>query len=298
MYSTNQIYIAFLFPDIMAAQVSDSNKNTGDTDGQMHAQQTSSQLKQYQMQSVETRKELDRLLAKRDQFKVSLDNYLKFKIQNKPFKIHKTVSYSHDTKEKKDPAFWYCETVCPGLPKMICESFNNPEYRMEWESNFSSLRKIQIDDTLPNLHILHSCAKAVAGGLISPRDCVELFSTHEFENKATGYRSIQIAAKSIVREDIPKQKGFVRADVLIAGWIFERLSNEERKELGLPNLMVDEGDDVNTKECEWTRIRYIFQSDLKGWLPASVINMGISQTISRMMCDLRNFIIQKRLGLN
>ena len=281
------------------------NQKRTETDDKIHEQRMSSQLEQYHLLGIETKKELDRIYDSIDQFKMDLDTHFEFKIQNKPFKIRQVVSYSSNTKQKKDPVIWHIETVSPGSPRMVYESLSTPKYREEWDTYFASSRKIQIEDGFPNIYIFQSCSRIGAGGLISPRDFVEMVSIHEFTNEATGYQSVQSASKSVEREDIPKQKGFVRGNVVIGGMLFERLSDKEMDEMELPKLMVPVNEDMtfdikekeNTKECEWTRIRYILQTDIKGWIPATIVNAAMSRAMNGVISDLREFVIRKRLGL-
>ena len=172
----------------------------------------------------------------------------------------------------------------------------------EWQTTVTKCQKIYIDDAFPNICILQSRSKALAGGLISPREFVDLLTIHEFENKATGYQTIQTASRSIKTEDIPEQKGYVRGNTVIRGCRFERLSDEEMKQMELPKLMVavkgSESEEKQQKECEWTRVRYIFQTDPKGRIPKSLINATMSHIIQRTMRDVRNFVIRKKLGLD
>ena len=106
----------------------------------------SPQCKQYYLEVVEIKKEMDRLLTTTDSFKMSLQTYFDFEIQDKSFKIRQMVSHSSDTKQKKNPMIWYTETICPGSPKMVHESLMDPTYRMQWETHLSSFQIIQIDD--------------------------------------------------------------------------------------------------------------------------------------------------------
>ena len=263
------------------------------------------ELEQYHLESAEVLNEFDHLLTTTDQFQVSSDTYFDFKIQDKSFRIRQLLSSSTDTEQKKDPRIWFVDTICPGCPQMVHESLMEPEFRMQWDSQFSSFRKITIDDAFPNIHILHSSAKAAAGGLVAPRDLVDLASVHKFTKNETGYKSIQTVLKSVQREDIPKQKGFVRANVVISGLLFERLSDDEMEKMELPKLMVSDNEHhdannvntVNDKECEWTRIRYITETDIKGWIPSKVINAAMSHTISGVIRDLRDFVMYERLAL-
>ena len=275
-----------------------------------HRQHTwmSPKLKRYYLEGAEAKHRLNRLLATTKKFKTSLETYSKYQIQGESFKIRQSVSVSKDRKNKMNPLIRYVETVCPGSPSMICESWMDSKLRMEWDSQLSSVRKIEIDDAFPNIFLQHTRTKPAAGGLVSPRDFVRLISMNEFEDKAKGYQSVKIVSKSIVKQDIPKQKGFVRANTLIAGFLFERLSDEEIEQMELPKLKVpgpgdDDADEENTetteekRDCEWTRIRYILQMDLKGWLPSSLTNEGLTSAVSTSIRDLLDFVMYKRLGL-
>ena len=258
----------------MAAPAPSKDKNSDDEEQES---QMSPELKHYHMMGIEIRKEVDRLLTTTDQFKVSSETYFEFEIQLKSFRIRQVVSYSSDTKNKNDPLIWYVDTVCPGSPQMVYECFM-PKYREEWDLSISSFRKIHSDEAFPNISIFHKCLKGGGGGLISPRDFVDLLVTHEFTNKETGYRSVQTAQKSVESLFRPEQKGFVRGNVMMGSLLCERLSDEKMEEMGLPRLLVAVNGDSHskvenkekTKICEWTRVRYVIQMDLKGWIPASV----------------------------
>ena len=268
----------------------------------------SPKLKQYYLDGCESKHRLNRLLATTDTFKTSSETYSKYQIQGESFKIRQSVSVSKDTKNNKNPLIRYVETVCPGSPSMICESWIDSKLRMEWDSQFSSVRKVEIDDAFPNIFVEHVCSKTAAGCLVSPRDFVELISMNYYDLKPTGYQSVKIVSKSIVREDIPKQKGFVRGNTLIGGFVCETLSDQEIEEMELPKLKVpvsgtDDCDDESSettsgkRDCEWTRIRYILQMELNGWLPSSLTNERINSTVSTSMRELRNFVMYNRLGL-
>jgi len=272
------------------------------TDDHQQVLQMTAKMQQYHLESVEITKEFDHLLTTTDQFKVSLDKDFEFKLQDKSFKIHQTVSRSSNSKKKNAPKIWYVETVCPGSPHLVHESFS-ANFRKKWDANFSSAPRIEIDNAFPNIYIQHTSAKG--GGLISPRDFLDLVSERKIENKETGYQSIQTTSKSISHLEVPKQKGFVRANVVIGGLRFETLSNKEIEEMELPKLMVavneesnvDEDSKENTKECQWTRIQYLLQWDLGGWLPKKLINSVMADSNSALINELRNFVIEKRLGL-
>ena len=269
----------------------------------------SPKLKRYYLEGAEAKHRLNRLLATTDTFKTSLETYSKYQIQGESFKIRQSVSVSKDTKNNKNPLIRYVETVCPGSPSMICESWIDSKLRMEWDSQLSSLRKIEIDDAFPNIFVQHICSKPATGCMVSPRDFVELISMNYYDLKATGYQSVRIVSKSIVREDIPKQKGFVRGNTLIGGFVFEGLSDEEMEEMELPKLKVpvsgtddcdDESSETHTdgrSDCEWTRIRYILQMDFNGWLPSSLNNERITSAVSTSIRDLRDFVMFNMLDL-
>ena len=231
---------------------------------------------------------------------------MEFKIQGKAFKIRQRVSYSSDAKNKDDPHIWFVDTMSPGSPKMLHESLMDPAYRMQWESHLSSFRVIQIDEEHPNIHLVHSSGRPSAKGLISPRDFVDLQSIHKFEDKATGRKSVMTVLKSVERQDIPEQKGFVRGNVMIRGLLFETLTKEEIQKKKLPKLMVAAKEDKNQgkeptenmKEFQWTRIRYILQLDLGGRIPKWVTKTVMSASTKGLINDLRDFVMEKRLGLH
>merc|ERR1712176_1629301 len=112
--------------------------------------------------------------------------------------------------------------------------------RLNWDSVTSFMNKIVI---APNTFILNFGTKRIL--TISPRDFVDLLRLYKLKNDETGYEALEIAQKSISYKKLPKQKGYVRA-------------NNVLKQKGLPSFI------VNGKECEWTKIRIINQSDIKG----------------------------------
>merc|ERR1712176_1471962 len=158
--------------------------------------------------------------------------------------------------------------------------------RLNWDSVTSFMNKIVI---APNTFILNFGTKRIL--TISPRDFVDLLRLYKLKNDETGYEALEIAQKSISYKKLPKQKGYVRANNVLNGVLFEKMSKNELKQKGLPSFI------VNGKECEWTKIRIINQSDIKGWIPSSVINSAFTLTANIMMKDLRNYVIYKRLKL-
>ena len=257
-------------------------KNIANTNKHIKELLMISQLQQYHLDSLNIKKEWDRLIPKIDGFQVFQEEYLTFKIQQKSFKIPQTVLHSPDNKQKRDPLIWYVETVCPGSPQMVYESLL-PKYRKEWDSHFASFRKIQIDDAFPNIHLWHSPTN---------RDFVEIISIHELASKATGYRCVRTASKSNQKRPISRGKRDHPATMVLSGVLCEKLSISEMDQMKLPKLINRE-----ITQVEWTRIRYIVQTDQQEWI-ASGINAVMPLIIGRMMCDLRNFVIEKRLRLH
>merc|ERR1712157_568248 len=109
--------------------------------------------------------------------------------------------------------------------------------------------------------------------MISARDFVDLLRIYKHKSD-----SIQIASTSIERNDMPKNKGFVRGTVVLSGVLFEKMGAVDIQKHKLPKLMCKSADDENESVCDWTRIRYIVQTDIKGWIPSSVINTAMSST--------------------
>ena len=188
---------------------------------------------------------------------------------------------------------WLTETVCPGKPRMVYEAWSDPYHRLKWDIFLSDTKKIVLDASFPNLCIMKSASKPAAGGIISARDFVDLLRIYEVaDDMNADCKSIQIVGTSIERDDMPQNKGFVRGTVVLCGLLFEKIEESELDKYKLPRLMVLNG------ECAWTRIRYINQADIKGWIPASVINSAMTSTQVGLMKDLRDYVIKKRLGLN
>lgn len=252
----------------------------------------SPKMKMYQMKGVGFKREVDKIHSILETFKVTSEESLNFKIQGKEFKIQQTVSYSPKDDKKKEPSIWCTETICPGSPRLIYESLMEEKHRMAWDAQLAAHRQILIDESCLTVYILHSSAKASVGGLIPPRDFVDLVTLHEFKNQATGLQSLQIVSKSF-DWDVPEQKGLERGVLVIGGVLLERLSDDEIQQMELPKLQLS----ANKEECEWTRIRYIVQTNVQSKLPQTVLNSGMSKSKNEMMNDLRNYIIQRRLGL-
>eukprot|EP00483_Globobulimina_turgida_P003865 UN03873 len=161
---------------------------------------------------------------------------------------------------------WYTETICPGNPRLVLESWIYPQYRLKWDSFIASSNKIMMDEhRYPNTFILHTEAKPAAGGIISPRDFVDLLNIYEVKDDNDKCMTVQIASKSIKRNDIPEKKGFVRGVVVLSGVLFDRLGENDLAEYKLPKLVVQEavnvaanvGDEEKESEVGWTRLRYI-----------------------------------------
>ena len=242
------------------------------------------QVVRYDKEGRKIDKEMKRLLKTTDEFETTSDTPIVLTIQNKSFRIRQTMSRSPDTENEKDPVTWYTETVCPGSPKLVCESLMNPKYRKKWDLNISSFEQIPMDPVFPNIFIHHTIADNRDGDYLSARDVVELISINEVEDKT----SFQVSSKSIDRKDIPKIRGFARDNTMICGILFEKLSPKERKKMKIPKL----------KKCEWTRIRYILQTKNSDSLDHSGVNAAMAHTSDEMMKGLRNYIIQKRLKLD
>lgn len=236
--------------------------------------------KRYLSISSAAKKDLDALYDTADSlFTGSVSSECELKMQGQSFKLRTTVSSVH----KKPQPIWFTETLIPGPPRLIFDAWLD---RLEWDVFLSKERRLDIDYRFGcDLFLLHSQCKPAAKGLISARDFCDVIQISKCEN------GLQISSRSVKCAKLPPQKGFVRGEVLLSGVRFERLSAEEIKERNLPALRSG----ITASACVWTRVRYILQSDIKGWLPASVVNAAMSSTLSGMMRDLRNHIIQKQM---
>ena len=256
------------------------------------------ELEKYIEIGKQCKADLDEYYSTISTFKVSTNSDTEYKFQNETFKINTLVSYSSQTKQKSDPMIWYTETICPGDPRFVYETWAFSKYRLKWDSFISSSQKIMLDAKNENVFIINTDTKPAAGGLISAREFVDLLNIFQTNDDDGKVKSVQVASKSITRNDFPERKGFVRGDVVLSGVLFERLTQDEIKnKYKLPKLMIN--DEKNNEKCEveWSRIKYIVQSNIKGWIPSSVINTAMSSTNSGMMRDLRAYIMTERLAL-
>lgn len=229
------------------------------------------------------RNELDALYKTTNDFKLSQKTDAILRIHDKEFKISTSVSYSSITKNKSDPRIWYLETLCPGNPTAICETIRDCKNRLKWDLNVSCSKKIPIDhdanDT--NLQIAYTATKPAAGGIISPRDFVDLSDIYPINDAKTGYEATQLVGVSVECDEVPEKKGFVRGNTLISGFLMEKLSTKELKERY----------NICESQCEWSRMKYIVQSDIKGWIPKSVLNAAFASSICEYVNNLRNYVI-------
>ena len=261
---------------------------------QTETEQKDKDIEKYLNIGKQCKSELDALYSSINSFQLSLTDQQALNIQDQKFSICTSVSYSNQTKHKSDPLIWYTETLCPGNYRVIYESWVEPQHRLKWDSFISKSNKIMIDASNPNLFVLNTATKPAAGGIISARDFVNLLRIYELkgeEEKDGEYQAMQIASRGIEMKGMPEKKGFVRGVVNLSGVIFEKVGQRDIKDkYKLPTLRM-----IHNKQCEWTRIRYIVQSDIKGWLPTSIVDKAMASTNNGMMRDLRKYVIEHRL---
>ena len=277
-----------------AKQVDDNNDEEKKEENENELEsKPNPELEKYIKIGEQCKADLDELYTKISTFKLSSNNAMEFDCQGNKFKINTLVSYSNNLqKNKSDPTIWYTQTVFPGSPQCVYQTWTFSENRLKWDSFISSSKRILIDDKNENVFIINSETKAAAGGMISPRDFVDLLNIYKLDDEDKNYEALQIASKSIKYEPIAEKKGFVRGECVLSGVLFEKLRDDEIEELGLPELKDGDGNVV-----VWTRVRYLLQSNIKGWIPSSVINTAMSSTNIGMMKDLRNYLINTTFKL-
>ncbi|CAF0794826.1 unnamed protein product [Brachionus calyciflorus] len=137
------------------------------------------------------------------------------------------------------------ETIIPfGVDLIIKVLRDDVEECTKWNITVKS-SKIALKIT-KDLSIIHVCVYEQAGGLVSPRDFVNL-------NKYCYLNEEHIlAAKACKLEEIPESEDYVRGENGPTGYIFSRIDDNS------------------------TRLTWILNVNLKGWLPQYLIDQSLS----------------------
>ncbi|KAL6044384.1 hypothetical protein QOT17_004272 [Balamuthia mandrillaris] len=129
------------------------------------------------------------------------------------------------------------------------------------------------------------------GMLFSPRDFVFLEGRRAYPD---GSRIL--VTRSIEREDVPPVSGHIRGHIHHSGWFVEPCTKkpptkEEIKEAKLTSLLSEE-EEAGAAEIDgtnWCRATFLAQVDVKGWIPAFVVN-AVSGKVGDGLLRLRGFL--------
>eukprot|EP01084_Bolivina_argentea_P090873 163657_1 len=211
-------------------------------------------------------------------FQLSKSNIFQFTINdNQTFSIETRVTYSKPF--KNEPTVWYLETLMPGSPSTFLQYWCGSEYRLKWDTQISSHKRIILhEDKDSSLSVLNTQTRPAVGGLISPRQFTDCIHAMAIDNGG-----LELASQSVEDEEFPPKKGFVNAWNYLYG---QRITKVPEKEVnakyGIPTLK------VNEERLEWCKCQYMMQTDIKGWLPTNIVELGISGGILQHLKCVEN----------
>lgn len=152
--------------------------------------------------------------------------------------------------------------VLPHTPKAVSEFLQDTQNRLTWDANVSRLDTTLIEEgPKGKVLILHSQTKAV--GPISARDFVDVVAIRELADGC-----FVNGGASVLDGRFPEQKGVVRGwNSAGGGWHFAPTPGQD-----------------GSVHCTVT---YVIHSDLKGYLPAFVINSALTGNFVTFFTGLR-----------
>ena len=147
--------------------------------------------------------------------------------------------------------------VVPFAPAVVAAFMGDGARRLQWDPNVARLDSLPVEHPPPRgrVYLLHSQTKAV--GPISSRDFVDVVAVVELPGGAHAN-----GGGSVVDARLPEQRGIVRGwNSAGGGWTFVPIAPAAGA--------------AAPRRVE-TRVTYVIHSDLKGWLPALVVNSAIT----------------------
>lgn len=130
-----------------------------------------------------------------------------------------------------------------------------------WNPTVSESKIIQVVDECTD--ICYNASPAIGGGIISSRDFVNV---RHWKSKG----NITVSAGcAVCHPDVPVNKSHVRGETKPGGWVFQQLD-------GKPN------------SCLFS---WLVGSDLKGWIPQSVVDAAFAKTLLEFLHH-----VQKRIS--
>eukprot|EP00043_Microstomoeca_roanoka_P002901 m.41259 g.41259 ORF g.41259 m.41259 type:complete len:235 (+) comp11802_c0_seq3:97-801(+) len=166
-------------------------------------------------------------------------------------------------------------TIIDVSPREAAHLLNDYEVRKTWENTLtkesrSDVLQLERDDGRQVLQVIRTLSNPAMGGLISPREFIDLAMTTYKEDG-----SVFHVAQSILHPDFPVTQGFVRGTNFPCGMYYDVLADEASTKLK-------------------TKITYIIQSEVGGWLPASLVFKGTTTTMWNIMQCLHTHLREKQ----
>ncbi|EGD80382.1 hypothetical protein PTSG_10634 [Salpingoeca rosetta] len=172
-------------------------------------------------------------------------------------------------------------TVVDIPPSEATRLLNDYEVRKTWEDTLTKESRsdvVVLERDNQTVQVIRTLSNAALGGLISPREFIDLAWTEVQDDG-----SILHFAQSIDHPDFPHTKGFVRGVNFPCGMLYEPVpaSNDDDDDNG--------GDGEGDKHTR-TKLTYIIHSDVGGWLPASLVFKGTTTTMWTILQSLHAHI--------
>jgi len=157
--------------------------------------------------------------------------------------------------------------VVPRAPSAVCRFVGDTAKRLTWDSNIAALEVHPLpasETSAGQAFLLHSSTRAV--GPISARDFVDAVAVVGPLAPDGRYANGGVSVEDDAH--FPQRAGFVRGwNSAGGGWLFEP-------------LRAADGRSVHT------RIHYVIQTDLRGWLPTLIVNNALTGSYITFFKDL------------
>ncbi|XP_044746213.1 steroidogenic acute regulatory protein-like isoform X2 [Coccinella septempunctata] len=144
---------------------------------------------------------------------------------------------------------------------MLTELYHEVENIPNWNPALLEAQRIQIIDDQTD--IIYQLAAAGAGGLVSSRDFVSLRRWVQLDE------SFLLATKYTQHPNVPKTSKYVRGE-------------------NVSCFLLEQGENQN--QCRKT---FILNTNLKGWIPQTVVNLALVDTLFSYMKCLKMHILKK-----
>ncbi|KAK9886631.1 hypothetical protein WA026_017554 [Henosepilachna vigintioctopunctata] len=131
---------------------------------------------------------------------------------------------------------------------LFSELFYEVETIPKWNSAILEAQRLQIIDD--HTDIIYQLSASGAGGLVSSRDFVSLRYWTQIDN------SYLIATKSTIHPNVPRNSKYVRGENGVTSLLIEPSENEHQ-----------------------TRMNFILNTNLKGWIPQSIVDLALVDTL-------------------